>query len=199
MAIKAAVMVLLHISLRLAQPPTLDIGGQARAEVNELNWRLLASSSATETLRRWCADHRLAAAAAIRAIRVRGRDAAPSPWVLGLLRVRGASQVRYRRVELACGAHVLSRAENWYVPGRLGVEMNRRLETTQAPFGAVVSPLGVHRRTLEVQIPPPSTADVVLRHVAVLTTAAGVPFSVVVERYTREVLAAPPPVTAPRR
>ncbi len=191
-------MVLLQISP--GHPAAPDIGSQARAEVNELNGRLLASSSATQTLRRWCADHRLAAPAAIRAIRVRGRDAAPSRRVLGLLRVRGSGEVRYRRVELACGAHILSRAENWYVPGRLSVEMNHRLQTTQAPFGAVVSPLRFHRRTLEVQMPPLASGDVVLRHVAVLTNAAGVPFSVVVERYTREVLAAPAPaITTPDR
>ncbi len=192
-------MVLLQIPPGLHYPAP-DIGRQARAEVNELNGRLLASSSATETLRRWCADHGLATPAAIRAIRVRGKGAPPSRRVLGLLRVRSAKEVRYRRVDLACGAHVLSRAENWYVPGRLTVEMNHRLASTEAPFGAVVSPLGFHRRTLEAQIPPaPASADVVLRHVAVLTTAAGVPFSVVAERYTRAMLAGPSPVTPPRR
>ena len=59
--IKAAIMVLLQVSLGLARPPALDIDGQARVEVNALNGRLLASSSATQTLRLWCADHRLAA------------------------------------------------------------------------------------------------------------------------------------------
>ena len=57
-------------------------------------------------------------------------------------------------VQLTCGAHVLSDAENWYLPARLTADMNRRLEETEAPFGRVVAPLGFHRRTLETRLAP---------------------------------------------
>jgi len=43
--------------------------------------------------------------------------------------------VKYRRVQPSCGDHILSEADNWYVPRRLTPEMNRLLETTDVPFG----------------------------------------------------------------
>ena len=77
---------------------------------------------------------------------------------------------------LACGARVVSRADNWYLPGALTAEMNRRLDATDQPFGLVVAPLRFHRTTLR--------SD---RHEirAVLATPDGRPFSYVVEDYRR--------------
>jgi hypothetical protein len=45
-------------------------------------------------------------------------DLAPAgvPQILG---VDPDEPVRFRRVPLKCGDHVLSEAENWYVPSRL--------------------------------------------------------------------------------
>jgi hypothetical protein len=58
----------------------------------------------------------------------------PSAEQLERLRVRDASEVQYRRVELRCGAHILSEADNWYVPGRLTPEMNALLTQDQRHF-----------------------------------------------------------------
>ncbi len=57
------------------------------------------------------------------------------------LRLGDDEPVKYRRVALACGDHILSEADNWYVPARLTPEMNRLLETTDTPFGRVVQSL----------------------------------------------------------
>jgi hypothetical protein len=119
-------------------------------------------------------------------------------------------EIRYRRVALTCGTHVLSQADNWYRPGKLTTEMNQRLDSSDAPFGVVVRPLGFHRRTLDATLlfhplpdgwergarPPRGHGALalphdLLRHRAVLETPDGVVFSVLVETYTAEVLARP--------
>ncbi len=46
-----------------------------------------------------------------------------------------------------CGGHVLSEADNWYVPARLTPQMNRALDTSDTPFGAAVKALDFHRAT----------------------------------------------------
>ncbi|MDB5484017.1 MAG: hypothetical protein JWO83_5070 [Caulobacteraceae bacterium] len=123
------------------------------------------------------------------------------------LRAGPDEAIRYRRVRLVCGGHVLSEADNWYRPARLTGDMNRSLDETDAPFGVVVRPLGFHRRTLAAQwlfqpLRRPSGGDArqdlaiphdILRHRAVLTDARGAPFSLVVETYTAEVLACEQP------
>jgi hypothetical protein len=125
--------------------------------------------------------------------------------------VRDPSDVRYRRVALQCGAHVLSVADNWYVPGRLTPEMNALLETTDTPFGKAVQPLQPYRRTIAVTTmwaPLPrgweqqsrsrfrsrsrrllSIPKEVFQHRAVLYTADHLPFSEVVETYQSALLA----------
>jgi hypothetical protein len=120
---------------------------EALALIESLNAEILSSSSATLTLERWCRDHALADPPQILARRVDAPGAPPSPEVRSDLQVSSADPVRYRRVELTCGAHVLSVAENWYVPSRLTPDMNRLLDDTQTPFGKVVLPLKPHRET----------------------------------------------------
>jgi hypothetical protein len=124
---------------------------EALALIESLNAEILSSSSATLTLERWCRDHALAEPPQILAHRVDALAAPPSPEVRSDLQVSPADPVRYRRVELTCGPHVLSVAENWYVPSRLTAEMNHLLDDTQTPFGKVVLPLRPHRETLAVQ------------------------------------------------
>ena len=181
---------------------------EALALLQTLNADLLSHDSATLTLERWCADHRLAEPPRIVARRL--RDAAkPIPEDLRApLKVDAAEPIGYRHVQLMCGTHVLSEADNWYVPDRLTTEMNQRLDTTDEPFGKVVQPLGFQRRTLSAELlwsPLPSgwemspaqsmpagdrgplrIPDAVLRHRAILFSATRVPFSVVVETYTNE-------------
>jgi hypothetical protein len=178
-----------------------------------LNAELLSHDSATLTLDRWCAAHRLASPAHIVAERVDGASQTPTDEQRQLLGVSATEPVRYRRVRLICGDHVLSEADNWYVPARLTPEMNRVLDTTDTAFGRAVQTLDFRRRTLSAKLlwsplprdwemgaPLPerqgttlSIPHAVLEHRAVLTSSDGAPFSEVVETYTGEVLAFPEP------
>jgi hypothetical protein len=182
---------------------------EAQLLLQTLNADLLSHDSATATLERWCADHRLASPARIVAERVQGVDKAPTEEQRRELAVTGDEPVRYRRVRLRCGSLVLSEADNWYVPGRLTADMNRALDTSDVPFGRVVQPLHFRRHTLSVKLlaqllpegwemsaeapdgqgnslPLPAQ---VLEHRALLTLPEGTPISEVVETYTANVLA----------
>ena len=177
---------------------------EALALLQSLNADLLSHDSATATLTRWCGDHHLAPEAKIIALQEAG-DAPADAVVLQALKAGPQTPVRHRRVKLACGDRVLSEADNWYLPGRLTPEMNRTLDATTTPFGAVVRALNFQRRTLSASLlfdplpagwdlsPPPTSAEAmtvphqVIQHRAVLT-AAGEPFSYVIETYTDKVL-----------
>jgi chorismate-pyruvate lyase len=194
-------------------PDTFVARVEALALIETFNAELLSRDSATLTLERWCAAHRLATPARIVAARVIGVDEPPSTEQRADLQVSAAEPIRYRRVRLLCGAVVLSEAENWYVPGRLAPEMNRLLDTTDTPFGKVVQPLHFRRHTLSAALlwsPLPDAWEMgepralvqgrllemppqVLRHRALLSSPDGTPFSEVVETYTANVLAFPPP------
>ena len=148
---------------------------------------LLGKQSATEVLTHWCADLGLAKPAVIKALRA---HAPPKPASRQIRRQLGAGAgetIGYRKVQLVCGSHVLSQADNWYRPGKLTAAMNRQLDTGDTPFGAVVRPLDFHRKTLAVrEHPHPGT---ILEVKALLISAAGTPFSLVVEDYQRDLLA----------
>lgn len=176
---------------------------EALALLQTLNADLLSHDSATATLERWCAEHALADPARIVAQREPMPPKALEPALRARLEIGPDEALAFRHVRLACGAHVLSEADNWYVPARLTPDMNRRLDATDEPFGKVVKPLGFRRRTLSADLlwsplprgwesatgrapdaGPLRIPDAVLRHVAVLYTAEQKPFSVVVETYT---------------
>jgi hypothetical protein len=186
---------------------------EALALIESLNADLLAHDSATLTLEGWCADHRLADPARIVAERVSDTAKPANVEVRAALNVNPDEPLGYRRVRLKCGDHVLSEADNWYVPARLTPEMNRVLETTDTPFGKAVAALHFRRHTLSADLlwrPLPQGWETgaaargdetgalvipvhVLEHRAVLSMPDGEPFSEVVETYTGEVLAFPPP------
>jgi hypothetical protein len=186
---------------------------EALALIESLNADLLAHDSATLTLERWCADHQLADPPRLVAERVRDADKPPTAEVRAALDVKLDEPLGYRRVRLKCGDHVLSEADNWYVPSRLTPEMNHTLQTTDTPFGKAVATLHFRRHTLSADLlwrPLPkgwetgaesalekagalTIPDHVLEHRAVLSTPDGEPFSEVVETYTAELLAFPPP------
>jgi hypothetical protein len=159
----------------------------ARADdgVRTLEAGLAAAPSATQFLTDRCASLKLAAPPVILA--VRGTlDLPASTQVRQALHVSADTPLRYRRVDLTCGSHVLSQADNWYVPARLSDDMNRTLDTTQTPFGTVVKPLNFRRQTLKMEALDGSGAA--LRATAVLLTGDGTPFSLVVENYSRELV-----------
>jgi chorismate-pyruvate lyase len=123
----------------------------AYALMQTLNAELLASRSATATLRSWCAQHHLAATPEIVAEVLQGSVPATSEQRARLM-VTADESIRYRRVRLRCGSRIMSEAENWYVPARLTAEMNRQLDGSQAPFGRVIESLEPYRRNFHMQV-----------------------------------------------
>ena len=103
---------------------------------------------------------------------------------------------------------VLSEADNWYVPARLTPVMNKTLESSETPFGKVVKPLGFSRRILSADLLWPDFSKserisvtssskkyedlgppyLLFEHRALLQNAHGMPFSFLIERYTRNLL-----------
>src|SRR5271163_60318 len=170
---------------------------EALALIESLNADLLAHDSATLTLERWCADHRLADPPLIVAQRVHDVDKAATAEVRAALDVKPDEPLGYRRVRLKCGDRVLSEADNWYVPARLTPAMNHVLETTDTPFGKAVAALHFRRHTLSADLlwrplpkgwemgaataeggkTPLAAPEHVLEHRAVLSTPDGEPFS----------------------
>ena len=120
----------------------------ALALLEQLRGALLTEDSATLTLENWCALHHLAPTPRVLAERDPGMDRPLDPTDRLRLDVGPVEPIRYRHVRLVCGPHLLSEADNWYVPGRLLPGMDHQLETTDTPFGKVVHPLGFTRTTL---------------------------------------------------
>jgi hypothetical protein len=186
---------------------------EALALLQTLNADLLSHDSATLTLDRWCSSHDMASPPKVTAERVRDADKPATAEVRQTLAVSESEPIRYRRVRLKCGEHVLSEADNWYVPARLTAEMNQALETSDIAFGRAVQALHFQRRTLKAELlwsplpagweskgtgVPASNGRLqvpaqVLQHQAVLTVPDGHPISLVVETYTRAVLNFPEP------
>jgi chorismate-pyruvate lyase len=188
---------------------------EALALVQTLNAEILASRSATATLETWCNQHRLAGAddAKIVARLVPGEAMPATAEQRQRLEVGPDEELKYRRVQLLCGNHVLSEADNWYVPSRLTAEMNRVLETTDTPFGKAVRDLRPQRQTFAANVlwwplaegwetKPMAAAvkdhamvipDALFEHRAVLYTKNRQPFSEVHEVYQRQLLAFPLP------
>ena len=112
--------------------------------------------------------------------------------IRALLRLGAADPVRYRHVRLVCGSHVLSNADNWYVPDRLTPEMNRQLDETDIPFGLIVKSLGFHRVRLAASLllsraGRPATGAGCPAARGAVGHSLGLPFSFVIETYTADV------------
>jgi len=192
---------------------------EALAVLQTLNANLLSNASATLTLDRWCAAHRLAPTGSkIVAKRVQGHDKPADLHIRELLNVGPNEPIVYRHVRLACGDRILSEADNWYVPARLTAEMNEALNTTDISFGRAVRSLNFTRTTLTAKLlwsPLPEGWDTtaalpmadsgpltlppfLLEHHAVLKLQNGTPFSALAERYTNDVLDFPVPQLLPQ-
>jgi chorismate-pyruvate lyase len=167
----------------------LTLGGTAlaqdhAAQLERLRGDILGSSSATQFLTARCGELHLADPAVVHAQNAPVTEGA-SADVRALLKVGAAEWVRHRHVRLTCGGHVLSEADNWYVPARLTAEMNHSLDSSDTPFGTVVRPLNFHRKTVATSR---SSGAAVLQVKAVLLTPDEVPISLVVENYSGELL-----------
>jgi chorismate-pyruvate lyase len=184
----------------VAWPNTAVNRWQAEALIQGLNAEILAARSATAVLEHWCGAHRLAAEAKLVAEPVANAAIkSPTPEQRERLGVGPDEPVKYRHVRLRCGDHVLSEADNFYVPSRLTPDMNQALETTDIPFGKVVKPLEPHRRTFATKtlwsaVAAPKEAAALpippdlFEHRAVLYTRYNLPFSEVDEVYRRDLL-----------
>lgn len=172
--------------------------GCANPRLSELETTLAAQDSATAALGQWCERQKIASPPLIRAAKI--ADPAPRPLPaegLRLLAPQAGERLASRHVRLTCGGVVLSEAWNWYLPARLPDEANVRLETTDTPFGKVLSGWGFERRRLASRRGRAAgcPAGTVLSHSALLDSRAGVPVSFVIECYTRAALAPPLAVT----
>ncbi len=195
-----------------AWPDTHLARVEALALIETLNAEVLASRSATLTLEAWCRDHHLAQSPKITAARIKGTTKPATTEQRERLQVTTQDEVKYRRVQLRCGDHILSEADNWYVPSRLTPEMNRLLDTTETPFGKAVQALQPYRQTFAVKLLwsplpegwelSPLTPDhrgdfaipqALFEHRAILYTHDHKPFSEVDEVYQGQLLAFPPP------
>ena len=155
----------------------------APSATDRLEADLKGPSSATQVLTQWCTEKKLAEPAVIKAVRDR-TEVPASAQTRALLHAAPDETLRYRRVKLTCGMHVLSEADNWYRPSRLTADMNTTLDTTDTSFGTVVKPLNFHRDTLAMT--HPRDRHYLLQVKAVLVAADGTPFSLVMETYTSE-------------
>lgn len=197
-----------------AWPDTIPARVEVLALIETLNAQLLcASCTVTEVLEKWCADHKLAIDPTVHARRIGGLDRPISPDQRQRLQIGPGEKVIYRHVELTCGGHVLVEADNWYVPRRVGDEINKVLTTTDTPFGRAVRSLNPVRKNLSVEIvwkPLPDGWELgsvqperpgealampwqLFEHRAVIYNDKQQPFSEVREIFTREVLAFGPP------
>jgi chorismate-pyruvate lyase len=190
-----------------AWPDTFRGRLEAWSLVETLNATLLASNSATKTLEAWCGAHHMAKDAVLHAQFRRDVHKPITPEQRSRLKIGPDEPVVYRRVDLACGDHVLSQADNWYVPARLQPSMEKALETSDIPFGRAVQNLHPRRQTFGVDVlwkplpdgweltPPPdhTGADlaippVLFEHHAIVYSAEGQPISEVDEHYTNTIL-----------
>lgn len=160
----------------------------ALARIEKLNAALLEGNSATLTLDRWCAGQE--DGEQIVSHRVAGPDKPLDDRQRALLQLGAQDAVAYRRVHLRHGAHIVSVADNWYVPSRLNDDINQGLATSDIAFGRAIYGLGVRRVNLATEILWPPTGGgtddhplPILRHKALVLLSDGRPISLVSECY----------------
>lgn len=172
--------------------PALKTDASRRAVIEALVDRLLSGTTATAVLEAWCTERGVPGASLL-ATRNPGR-AVPRANT-GPLDLAPGESISYRHVSLSWGAHVLSEADNWYVPARLTPEMNRLLASTDHPFGRVVHPLAPTRRNGDVRMLWSGGAlapgDGLFAISAVLSMPDGLPFCEVHETYLGALVMAP--------
>jgi hypothetical protein len=180
---------------------------EALAVLQTLRAELLGHDSSTAVLQSWCEAH---GPPGLKIVAEHDPKADRPPTEAAKTALGREPGQQVRRVKLACGKTVLSEADNWYLPARLTPEMNHTLDTSDAPFGAVVRPLDFRRRFLSAELlwkplpegwkkgvgpcsakacmSPMSIPPEVLTDTAILATSDGKPFSFVAETYTAAAL-----------
>ena len=160
--------------------------------LSELQEVLAANDSATLALEQWCARHEIADPPEVKALPVVGARVAIPEEARTLLDPGEGETIAVRHVMLVCGDTTLSLAWNYYVPERLTEQMNTLLNTTDLPFGRVVSSLGYRRERLDALRGSAEAcpAETVLSHRALLRLPDDRPLSFLAECYTPAALSA---------
>lgn len=172
------------------QPRPAASRSGTKARIAALNAQLLAGGSATLVLDAWCSRNGMAPAGSVKAEKLAGGRAMSTRALRRRLGIGRGEPIGYRRVRLHCGPHILSEADNYYVPARLTAAMNAALDGSDAAFGRVAAPLRYQRRTVSARLfrarssargsrPP---ADLFV-HRALLTLPDGRPLAYVRETY----------------
>ena len=175
-------------------------------QIEALDAELLANPSATAVLDHWCSRHGMAPPRSVVAHKIVNDAAVVPAEIRRLLDVGPNAAIRHRRVRLSCQGHILSEADNWYVPGRLSEAMNKLLEDSDTSFGRVAAPLQFRRRNLATRqiwsvsgSPPPVDDEKIVdlfEHRALLILPGGHPLALVHETYTSGILEFAPPANA---
>lgn len=162
--------------------------GPRRAVYDAFEAGLNAGPTATAALQRWCDTHGVTGKVVAEVDR--GAERAPSAATTMRLQLKPGEHVAYRRVKLGCGGHVLSEAENWYVPARLSAAMNAALERGDTPFGAVIAPLAPHREVISSERlwADGAAPEDILRNRGLVLDHEGRPLAEVSETYKRTAL-----------
>ena len=156
--------------------------------MQDLSDSLLAGGRATLTLEAWVDG----LPDGVTARRVEGADAPAPAGLRDRLCAAPDEVLAYRHVQLVCGGHVLSEAQNWYLPSRLTPAMLDDLARTDIPFGRVILPLQPVRETTAVTLfwdpsqDGPDMPEKLFEHRARVFGADGAPLAEVVETYRRE-------------
>jgi chorismate-pyruvate lyase len=108
--------------------------------------------------------------------------AAPPDDLARLLGAAGEA-AELRRVILGRGEVALAEADNLHLPGRLPEAMRRALAETDRPFGDVLAPLGLVRRTVERLAGAAAGPGVVLAQTALVLARDGTALAAVRERF----------------
>lgn len=155
------------------------------ASLADFEAHLATHDSATRALQEWCTARHIGQGP-IRAKVLGATSDDPPARMRRILDLGREDMLAMRNVRLTCGGKALSIAWNWYVPSRLTPAMNAALERSDAPFGAVVSPLRFRRERIDVTAGPAENCpnDTISTHRAVLRLPDGRPLAYVIECYT---------------
>lgn len=172
----------------MGRPAAQDLTQDLAARRDVLAASLLKAASATAALAAWAARRGWAEPILAHKLET-ARRPAPAD-INALLQVNAGERLGFRRVELVCGARVLSRADNWFVCSRLPAAINRQLDAGAEPFGQLIGQLAPQRLVLGVeQLWMPAIAPVpdALFQIRAVVTGIGpqgrAPLAVVAETY----------------
>ncbi|WP_375195855.1 hypothetical protein [Sphingobium sp.] len=170
---------------------------QSVAEISTLRYEIREAASATQVLDRWCTSHHMAPAGAVIAEKIANKPVPATAQLRRALQLKASDRIQFRHVRLRCNGHILSVARLWYVPSRLPASMEASLQQTGTPFGKVVAPLHLDRKSagsssawLPKEDGPMAKTPprILFSQRALMSRADGLPIAYVVEDYQRGLL-----------